>query len=71
MTMVGLVQRILGVYPDPITPRDVKPSQNDRDETKEAVLSKQQDQFLSAYNHSVYLRKELAASALRIVSGER
>jgi hypothetical protein len=71
MTVVSLLQRVLGVQPNPITPKSVRPSSADRDSRKEAVLSAQQDAFLREYNQSVYLRKELAECALRIVGGER
>lgn len=71
MTVMGFIQKITGLRVNPITHLDVVPSDLDRDPASELRLRKQQDEFLQVYNHSVYLRKELAASALRIVAGDR
>ena len=71
MTILSLVQRVLGVHPDPVTHNTVTPSEADRDQHKEFVLRRQQEAILNEYNHAAYLRKELAASALRIVAVDR
>lgn len=71
MTIMRIIQKLTGVHPVPVTHNDVRPSAVDRDLRSERKLANQQDEFLQAYNHSVYLRKELAASALRIVAGDR
>lgn len=71
MTLLNLVQRVLHVTPHPpVTHADVVPKSEDRDSAKEAELRKQQVEFLTEYNRSVFIRKSLANDVLTIVAGD-
>lgn len=69
MSILGVIQNVLGIHPNPVVA--VIPSDEDRDHFSERKLARQQDELLAAYNQSVHFRKELAATALRIVAGDR